>query len=303
MTARLLQSSIIDRQSELSLKSPRAPLRSPRWLGVQSAIVNHPSHFVFLLLFLIAVPAAPQRPAQLPTVSSGSAIHPPPAGYQFPNGLTLVFQAEWRLWTAGTARFTLEDAGQNMQRITGTAESAGFVSSLYPVHDRFQSVFDRRSFCSQSINKHAEEGFHKRETLINFNYTRNKAILDETNLKDSQVKHVEFDIPNCVTDVLSGMFYVAAQRLNVGDSYMFPLNDGNKTLDVTVHVEAKEQVKVPSGTYNTIRVAPQASAGVLKDRGRVWIWYTDDARHLPVQMRARMLWGTLTFKLASTEQK
>lgn len=269
----------------------------------ESSIFNSHSRLALLLLFVVALPAIPQQSAQLPAASNGSAIHPPPAGYQFPNGLTLVYQAEWRLWTAGTARFTLEDAGSNMQRITGTAESSGFVSALYPVHDRFQSVFDRRSFCSQSINKHAEEGFHKRETLINFNYTRKKAILDETNLKNSQVKHVEFDIPNCVTDVLSGMFYVAAQRLNVGDTYMFPLNDGNKTVDVTVHVEAKEQVKVPLGTFNTIRIAPQATAGVMKDRGRVWIWYTDDTRHMPVQMRARMLWGTLTFKLVATEQK
>jgi hypothetical protein len=248
-------------------------------------------------MLLLLIPAMAQQPAP-PT-----GIQSPPAGYQFPNGLTLSYQAEWRLWNAGTARFTLEDAGANMQRITGTAESGGFVSALYPVHDRFQSVFDRRSFCSQSINKHAEEGFHKRETLINFNYSRRKSVLDETNLKSSEVKHVENDIPGCVTDVISGMFYVAAQKLAPGDIYTFPLNDGNKTLDVTVHVAAHEQVKVPAGTFNTIRIAPQASAGVMKDRGRIWIWYSDDARHIPVQMRARMLWGTLTFKLVSTEQK
>jgi hypothetical protein len=291
---------ILDQLKLFFLRVPQRPLR---WSVFQSSIIDRRSHLLLLLLFLLAVPAIPQQSTQLPSVSNASAIHPPLPAYQFPNGLTLVYQAEWRLWTAGTARFTLEDAGQNMQRITGTAESSGFVSALYPVHDRFQSVFDRRSFCSQSINKHAEEGFHKRETLINFNFSRKKAILDETNLKNSQVKHVEFDIPNCVTDVLSGMFYAAAQRLNVGDTYLFPLNDGNNTLDVTVHVEAKEQVKVPTGTYSTIRIAPQASAGVMKDRGRVWIWYTDDARHLPVQMRARMLWGTLTFKLIATEQK
>ncbi len=253
-------------------------------------------------MFLLVIPALAQQ-SQLPQVSNASAIHPPPATYQFPNNLTLVYQAEWRLWTAGTARFTLEDAGASMQRITGTAESSGFVSALYPVHDRFQSVFDRRNFCSQSINKHAEEGFHKRETLINFNYSRHVAVLDETNLKNSQVKHVENDIPNCVTDVVSGIFYVGAQKLAVGDTYTFPLNDGNKTLDVTVRVEAREQVKVPGGTFNTIRVAPTASAGVLKEKGRVWIWYSDDPRHIPVQMRARMLWGTLTFKLSVTEQK
>jgi len=257
-----------------------------------------------MVLFLASLSASAQQPAaELPQVSNASALRPPPPDYKFPNALTLTYQAEWRLWTAGIARFTLEDAGSNMQRITGTAESSGFVSALYPVHDRFQSVFDRRTFCSQSINKHAEEGFHKRETLINFNYSRRKSILDETNLKSSEVKHVENDIPGCVTDVVSAMFYVAAQKLDVGDFYNFPLNDGNKTLDVTVRVEAKEQVKVPAGTFSTIRIAPQATAGVMKDRGRIWIWYSDDARHIPVQMRARMLWGTLTFKLMSTEQK
>ena len=268
----------------------------PFFLGLKSSF--RPVLWCLLLL----LPALAQQP-DIPQVSNASGIHPPPAGYQFPNNLTLTYQAEWRLWTAGKAKFTLEDAGSNMQRITGTAESSGFVSALYPVHDRFQSVFDRRTFCSQSINKHAEEGFHKRETLINFNYTRRKSILDETNLKNNEVKHVENDIPGCVTDVVSGMFYVAAQKLTLGDLYLFPLNDGNKTVDVTVRVEAREQVKVPAGTFNTIRIAPTATAGVLKDKGRVWIWYSDDARHIPVQMRARMLWGTLTFKLLSTEQK
>ena len=53
----------------------------------------------------------------------------------------------------------------------------------------------------------------------------------------------------------------------------------------------------------TIRVSPEASAGMLKNRGRIWIWYSDDARRIPVQMRARMFWGTLTFRLLRIEKK
>ena len=74
-------------------------------------------------------------------------------------------------------------------------------------------------------------------------------------------------------------------------------------MNVRAHVEAREQVKTPAGTFNTIRVSPEAASGVLKERGRVWIWYSDDARHIPVQMRARMFWGTLTFSLLRTEKK
>jgi hypothetical protein len=50
-------------------------------------------------------------------------------------------------------------------------------------------------------------------------------------------------------------------------------------------------------------VQPTAAAGVVKNRGNIWIWYTDDERHLPVQMRARLFWGTITFRLIGNDNK
>ncbi len=231
-----------------------------------------------------------------------SQIHPPPNGYSFLSGQVFVYEAEWRLWNAGTARISLEQAGDN-QRITATADSSGVVSLLYPVHDRFQSVVDRRTFCSVSIAKHTEEGFRSRETLINFNYPRRRAVLDETNLKSGEAKHEEKEIPACVTDVIGGIFYLGAQPLLPDATYNFPVNDGGETVEVRAHVEAREQIKTAAGTFATVRVAPEATSGKLKNRGRVWVWYSDDARHIPVQMRARMFWGTLTLRLARLEKK
>ena len=49
--------------------------------------------------------------------------------------------------------------------------------------------------------------------------------------------------------------------------------------------------------------ATAADAGVVKNRGNIWIWYTDDDKHVPVQMRARLFWGTITFRLAGNENK
>jgi hypothetical protein len=44
-------------------------------------------------------------------------------------------------------------------------------------------------------------------------------------------------------------------------------------------------------------VGSEGNSAVLKNRGRMWIWYTDDDRHLAVQMRAKLFWGTLTIYL------
>jgi Protein of unknown function (DUF3108) len=238
------------------------------------------------------------------TARIGPASHIlPPSSYRFPVNQNFVYQVEWRLWDAGTATLGLTSDGAGVMRPSATADSSGVVSVLYPVHDRFQAVFDPRTFCSQSLTKHVEEGFHERETLISFNYGRRRSMLDETNLKNNQRKHQEMDIPGCVTDVISGIFYVASLPLQPKASYSFPLNDGGQTVDVTVQAEGRETITTPAGVFPTIRVSPQASSGPVKDKGRIWIWYSDDARRIPVQMRARMFWGTLTFRLLRIDKK
>ena len=239
----------------------------------------------------------PQNQTQA-KIGSASHIQPLRPGFQFPYGQTVHYEGEWRFWTAGTATLRIDHAG-GLEHVSATADSSGVVALLYRVQDRFESYFDARSLCSSRLIKHAEEGSHRRETTITYDYSRGKAVLEERNLKDNQQKRTENDIPNCVTDVISGILYVASLPLQEGATYTFPLNDGGKTVSVQAHVEGKEQVKTPAGTFQTIRVGPEGDSGILKNHGRIWIWYSDDERHLPIQMRARLLWGTVTIYLTS----
>ncbi len=251
------------------------------------------------------VPQATHAPAQTQTdakIGSASHIQPLRPGFQFPYGQTFHFEGEWRFWTAGIATLRIEHSG-SQEHVTATADSSGVVALLYRVQDRFNAYLDSKSLCSNKLMKHTEEGSHRRDTTITFDYGRGKAVLEERNLQTNQQKKTENDIPGCVTDVLSGILYVASLPLQQGATYTFPLNDGSKTVTVQAHVEGKEQVKTPAGTFQTIRVGPEGDSGtLLKNKGRIWIWYTDDERHLPVQMRAKFFWGTLTVYLTSITQ-
>ena len=238
--------------------------------------------------------------AQEARIGAASHIQPLRSGFNFPRQ-TLRYEAEYRFWIAGVATLRVERSG-SQEHVLGTADSTGVVAVLFKVQDRFESYFDASSLCSQKLTKNTEEGSHSRDTQIAFDYNRGKAVLDEVNLKTNEKKRQENDIPSCVTDVLSGILYVASLPLQQGATYIFPLNDGGKTVTVQAHVEGKEQLKTPAGTFETVRVGPEGDSGVLKNRGRIWIWYTDDARHLPVQMRAKLFWGTLTVYLTAIDK-
>jgi hypothetical protein len=234
------------------------------------------------------------------SIGAGAHIQPLRAGFEFPRE-TLRYEAEYRFWTAGVATLRVERDG-NQEHVIGTADSTGVVALLFRVQDRFNSYFDAKTLCSSKLVKHTEEGSHWRDTAINFDYSRGKAVLEERNLKLNQSKRTENDVPGCVTDVMSGILYVASLPLQQGASYSFSLNDGGKTVTITAHVEGREQIKTPAGTFQTIRVGPEGDYSVLRDRGRIWIWYSDDQRHLPVQIRAKLFWGTLTVQLASIDK-
>jgi hypothetical protein len=247
---------------------------------------------------LICTLAAQQRTTL--TAPAASAVQPPPPTYKFPLNQTLNYTADWRLLNAGTASIRIEPAGREY-RILTSADASSWVGALYHVHDTVESFIDPNTFCSRSVTKHTEEGRRRLDTNIIFDYARKKSVLEETNLRDKKKKHEENDIPACVTDVVSSTFYIASLPLAQNGQYTFPLNDGGKTADVQVAVEGKEDIKVPAGTYKTVRVRVMSNTGKLKEKGQIWIWFTDDAQRLPVQMKARMFWGTLLFRMQKAE--
>lgn len=245
-------------------------------------------------------------PEPSPAREQGELVAPsvsrPRTEYQFPIGQTYVYGGEWRVFNAGIATLRMERAGQE-NRIVAAADAAGTVSLLYHVKDRLESFFDPTTFCSHNTSRHIEEGFRRVESNITFDYQRGKAVLDHKNIKKKESKHEEHGIPGCVTDMLSSIYYVASLPLLPAKTYSFPINDGGETVTVMVHVEAREQVKTPGGTFNAIRVQPETSSPLLRDKGKIWIWYSDDAARVPIQMRARLSWGTLTFYLLRVEKK
>jgi hypothetical protein len=51
-----------------------------------------------------------------------------------------------------------------------------------------------------------------------------------------------------------------------------------------------------------VLVTAEATSGPLKSKGKVWVWYSEDSSHTPVQMRAKLGWGTLLFRLQRIEK-
>jgi hypothetical protein len=217
-----------------------------------------------------------------------------------PSTERLTYDIEWRLIHAGTA---VVDAQKTSARMK--LESAGLVSTLFKIDDAYGVTYDE-PFCATSSTLDAQEGKRHRETRVTFDRTRNRADYVERDLMKNIVLHTyDTAIPNCVHDTLGALISLRELTLSPGQTIQMPVSDGHHSASVKVEAQDRETIKTATSEFKTIRCETFLMNGIVYNRkGRVFIWLTDDARRLPVQIQLRMQFpvGTVTLHLLKEEK-
>jgi hypothetical protein len=218
-----------------------------------------------------------------------------------PASETLTYRVEWRLITAGRARLEWNARQpQSEPQVKLRLESVGLVSTLFKVDDQYSSVLNQ-NLCAVSSELTSHEGPRARDTKVTFDYAARKANYLERDLtKNSVVAAQEAEIPACVHDVVGGLYYLRTLNLEPGQSAMAPISDGKKSVMARIEAQQREEIKVPDGTYKTMRYELFIFDNVLYRRSaHLYVWLSDDRRKLPVQIRVKMqiTTGTITLEL------
>jgi hypothetical protein len=229
-----------------------------------------------------------------------------PQSNSLPPRETLSYSIEWRLITAGKARLEWDAAPPPRPgwQIKLHMESVGLVSKLFKVEDDYSASLNQ-SLSILSSQLIAREGSRQRDTRITFDYESRKASYLERDLvKNSTLSAQEIDLPPSTHDVIGGLYYLRTLTLEPGQSIQAPVSDGKKAVMAKIEAQQREEIKVPEGTYKTIRYEIFLFDNVLYRRsGHLYVWLSDDRRKLPVQIRARMAFtvGTITLLLEKHE--
>ncbi len=234
------------------------------------------------------------------------ALWAAPETNRLPARETFFYNIEWRLITAGQARLDWIAPPQPGAQWQATLhlESVGLVSKLFKVEDDYQVKLNQ-AFCALSSEMSAHEGSRQRETRIVFDGPAHKAsYLERDRVKNTVFLAKETEIPTCVHELLGGLFYLRTLNLQPDQSAEVPMSDGKKSVLAKVEAQAREEVKTPAGTFKTIRYEAYLFNDVLYKRSaHLYVWLSDDARRLPVQIRVRLQLtiGTITWLLEKHE--
>jgi hypothetical protein len=222
----------------------------------------------------------------------------PPSHAAFGPGEKLVFSIQYGLITAGEATLEIEPQVKVRQdrpvwHIVSQANSNATFSTVFRVRDRVESYMDTLELHSVRFEKHLREGNYKKDLLIQFDHQRRKATIDGKR---------ECDVEPHVQDVLSSLYYVRTLDLQPGTSVYVPNHDNGKNYPLEVRVEGRERVTVDAGTFDCLVLEPVLMGeAVFKQNGRLKVWVTDDALHMPVLLKSKVFVGAIAGVLTRFE--
>jgi hypothetical protein len=256
------------------------------------------------LLLLLALNSAPgqQTPRAVLPFSSGEELI-----YQaeFNKGLLRgIDVAEFR-FKAETERVSSRGAAGDdpvIVRLVGDVASKGLFPRIagFRFHEHVESTVDPEQFTVLRTSKFEEQGKRVRASEAVFDHETRKVTWTERDPNQSQPPRISaLDFSEPIQDILTVIYFLRTQKLEVGKSFDVPLSDAGRVYRFSVAVVERKQFKTVLGRVNTLRIDPAlfGENGLVRSRGSLSIWITDDSRRLPVKAQLRVDIGTFDIKL------
>lgn len=233
-----------------------------------------------LLLSLPATAMADNKPACMPYT-----------------GEHMSFNVGWEFINAGSATMDIAATEHGWQAKT--------FARTNEMLDLFKKVRDHITAEGICVNGHMQStlfdaNLHERKYTAQ---KRTEFLWQQNRVSYTQHQISEFfDVPAGHLSVIDAFLAVRKLDLKAGETYRIPIFDSRKRYEIEVNIQnRRETLTAPWGEkVNCLIVTPKLkTAGIFTNKGEMTIWMSDDARHIPIKMMAKIKFGRIFVHLTA----
>ena len=182
--------------------------------------------------------------------------------------------------------------------------SKGFFARLFNLKfkETVESIVEPLTFTVKKTTILDEQGKRVRETKSTFDSTKGQMTwtLRDPNNPQSEPRQAITEFSGQLQDVLSAIYFIRTQPLEVGKGFDIYIGDGGRVYTIPVKVLERKRMKTVLGRVDAFRVNAELFGPerlIDDEKGEFSIWFTADARHIPVGGRVKTDYGTFDIKL------
>jgi opacity protein-like surface antigen len=236
-------------------------------------------------------------PAAAPSAVQGDRTVP------FRPGETLTYNVGWSTYfTAGTATMRVQErrplgGGRAAYVLVAEGKPGTILSALYDLYYKVETQLDTRTLLPLTASVFSKEGSRTRVKTTHFKGAGRTADFE---LRTSNVSRRRLAVQPYTQDALSAIYVLRTLPFKAPDMMRMPVTTGGDVYRATLHYGPPETVRTGAGTFQAWKVTITAIDQDGKPAARsMAVWFSDDARKLPVKIEAGLAVGSFTLTLAS----
>lgn len=213
---------------------------------------------------------------------------------------TLKYRIHYGILNAGTATLSAKKVnyrGRSHFHVVGTGVSTGAVKAFFPVYDVYESYINVSTGLPSYYVRNVSEGKYRRHFETSFNQSEQELTLynklERTSKKFNTVKDLQ--------DMLSAFYYLRSidnSKFKPGASFRMSVWIDDETYPFLLKVAGIENRMTKFGRISTIKLIPMVMSGrVFRAKEGVTLWVTNDNNHIPVEIKADLVVGSLKASL------
>ncbi len=189
-------------------------------------------------------------------------------------------------------------ANQTTIRLASRAVSSPFVSRFARVDEQLESILDPCAATTLLSRRQALHDGGLREEVVFFDPQSGTA----TRFKNGR-EYEPLWAPPPVLDTLSSLFWLRTLPLAPGGEFRLTVQSGGRVYPLLISVGKVTHLRTTTGTHETLPVVPRfRDGGMLRQKGTLTLWVTNDPLHVPVRIKSELSFGSLTATLRRVER-
>ena len=222
----------------------------------------------------------------------------------FKYGEWLKFKLNYSGWVkAGNATLEVKEGNfknRDVCHVIGKGWTTGAIKWFFKVDDVYESYFDKVTWKPYKFIRDISEGGHVKNRVIEFDYEKNLAFINDLRHKTKKTVHISSNIQ----DMVSAYYYLRdhydAETIKVGHIVKLNMFFDDEIFRFKLMFLGQETIKTKFGKINCLKFRPYVMAGrVFHEEESVTLWVSADRNKIPIKIKADLRVGSLVSDLVA----